>query len=243
MTRAGNAPAPGKLEKEGKRALRSAIEALQDERTTYAEVEARLEDALSRLHDYVTTRKEMPTIDRFAEVVIQHFQSIMQVSPALQRIAEQLMTTWLRMVSASWGHLLTLDQAFADRVRDACSLYVQAPRGKKRKGVFEDDGTSDVTFEKDIGADAGYRLDPDDTDELPKDVFGRVRVVNTRDLSRAQVISYLNRMAQQGLIRAAALIEHLIGLEEAARNEFLDKLDVQFAILDDGRVFFKLRGG
>jgi hypothetical protein len=121
-----------------------------------------------------------------------------------------------------------LDQTFTDRVRDACSLYVKASAGQQRKGEFVDDG---------------YRLPADDADELPKEWIGKAQILDSNHLSRGQIISLLNRMAAQGLIRAAELIEHIIGQDQEKQDDILDNLDVKFAITSEGRVYFKLRGG
>jgi hypothetical protein len=151
----------------------------------------------------------------------------------------------MKMVTSSWGGVLGLDKTFTDKVRDACSLYVKASVGKESKGVFVDDGKEEPMFEddKNIDADDGYRLDPDDADELPKEWLGKAKVVDAIDLSRADIINLLNTMARQGLIRAAELIEHIIRQTQEKQNDILDNLDVKFAITSEGRVYFKLRGG
>ncbi len=231
----------GGAEKEGKRELSQALDTMATDTAISADrVESLLISAMTKLHDYITTRKTLPTQDELAKVAAQHFHSIMQVSPLLTPFATQIFHAWVQRVIGTWASVVALDPAaFTLAVfRYSTMAFPEVgPTAADRPARRED------VWNK---TDKGYLpVGWDDASATPEatDVLGVAYTVHdSRAIARYQRIALLNRAAEQGLIAAARAIQYIIE-HPAEQDELLDNLGFDLIELANGRVYLRLRGG
>lgn len=125
VTRPQPSPSPGVREKEGKAALLESVSELETG-SSVADVEPKIQEALGKLHDYITQRKALPPVDQFISYAAQHFISLLQAVPALVPHAEEILEIWMHQIYEKWHKVLGLEWGpFAREMVSLSGWYVK----------------------------------------------------------------------------------------------------------------------
>lgn len=119
------APTAGDREKKGKAALLESASKLESG-SSVSDVQPKIQEALDKLHDYITTRKEMPSVAQFISYAAQHFTSLLQAVPTLVPHAEEILEIWMNQIYDKWAKLLKLEwSSFAREMVGLSGWYVK----------------------------------------------------------------------------------------------------------------------